>query len=128
MKRSQAHFMLLVALAMGCEAATTPTASERSTGETPQATNESPSELAAKEALQSTDAVGGSSDIAVGSSTETYPEKPDVLRLMHTANTQFQSGQFQAAQTIVDQVLQLDPSSPAALNLKKKIDDILVRS
>jgi Flp pilus assembly protein TadD len=57
-----------------------------------------------------------------------YPEKPEVLRLMHAANTEFDAGQFNDALESVEQALQVDPTSVVALDLRGRIVEILRRS
>jgi|GEM_PF-3371814 Flp pilus assembly protein TadD len=57
-----------------------------------------------------------------------YPEKPEVLRLMQGANTEFAAGRFNDALKSVEQALQVDPTSVVALELKGRIVEILRRS
>ena len=59
---------------------------------------------------------------------ESYPEKPQVLRLMQGANTEFAAGRFNEALKSVEQALLVDPTSVAALDLKGRIVKILRRS
>ncbi len=47
---------------------------------------------------------------------------------MHRANAEFEAGRFSEALNIVEDALQVDATSVAALELKQRITDILIRS
>ena len=57
-----------------------------------------------------------------------YPEKQQVLQLMHRANSKFSAGRFEEALTLVNQALQVDPHSVVAIQLRQRITDLLLRS
>ena len=78
--------------------------------------------------ILSTTGSDSESDSTISLPRDSYPEKAEVLRLMYRANTEFDAGRFNDSLEIVEQALQLDPTSVVALELKNRITEILLRS
>lgn len=56
-----------------------------------------------------------------------YPEKDDVVAILHRARELRQKSQFQSAMELVSQALVVDPHSPAAQSMEREIAEILKR-
>lgn len=56
-----------------------------------------------------------------------YPEKSDVLAILHRAREMRQQWQFDSALMLVSQALAIDPSSPLAKAMEREISQILNR-
>lgn len=77
-----------------------------------------------------TESSSASSDTPARAATtvpQEYPEKEDVQRLLSQARALQQQGQFETALGLVHDALALDASSPAAGDLKIRLDEIIRR-
>ena len=62
-------------------------------------------------------------ETAESQALDTYPEKPQVKRLMYRAQIEFEAGRFNEALAIVEEALQVAPASVAAAELKPPSED-----
>lgn len=67
-------------------------------------------------------------EVGTAAMPDAYPEKAEVIRLMHRANIEFDAGRYSDALEIVQMALAVDPASVAATALRDRINEILVRS
>lgn len=122
--KSFAVFFVICAVQLGCSNSARQPASTNDESVPPKVNNVA---SGSSDALKISESQPVPRDSVPSDAGTVYPEKNEVLAILHRARELKQKSQFQPAMELVTQALAVDPHSPAATSMERELAEILKR-